>query len=331
MLRLIGFIVIFVIFSMLILPLCITAAYGNLSGRAKQDAGLRDKTNEGEAKKESVLIKLGVGRPKPNGKEIDQFEQYILRVVAAEMPVSFEEEALKAQAVAARTYALRQMGVFAIEDFEQDNFREEEIGQAFLTESEWEQRRTGANAEAYQRLEDVVAMTRGEILQYEEELIEAVFHSTSSGKTESSENMWQAARPYLVSVESEEDLLAPNFSVSKEVTRSEAKDLLMRYLQPTNTSVFEIKILERSDAGYVTKVSVFGKELSGAELRVIFDLRSSHFTLSQQEDSILFETKGYGHGVGMSQYGAHFMAQAGSLYHEILFHYYKDVEISRLF
>ena len=315
-------IVLFVIFVALILPSLITIAYGNFNNTI-QEVSIKKEPPP----KAPVIINNSAEET----SHMDKFEDYILHVVAAEMPISFELEALKSQAIAARTYAIKQ-----IQNYNMDEFRAEEIGQAYLSTEELIERFDENYNEYYAKLKKAIETTKGEILKYNEEPIEAVFHSTSSGKTENSENVWQEALPYLVSVDSADDLLAPNFSVTKEFDASKAREILIQYFHGIGTlqdfpSSFEIKILERSKSGYVTKVSVFGNELSGRELRTIFDLRSSHFTLQQTASKLIFETKGYGHGVGMSQYGANFMAQSGSTYQDILFHYYKDVELFKLY
>lgn len=254
-------------------------------------------------------------------------EDYIKGVVAAEMPVSFEIEALKAQAVAARTYALKH-----IQNTEKINA--EDIGQAYISIEEMK-KRWGDNFDIYyKKVSDAVDATKNEIIVYNNEPIEAVFHSTSAGMTETAENVWKSPLPYIKSVDSSYDVNAPDFEYKTIV---DINDFIKKIKSKNNSAKINsqnimdnIKIISRTKAGYVSNIKIGGVSFTGIEIRQLFSLRSSNFTISSDGKNVIFTTKGYGHGAGMSQYGANFMAKEGKTYKEIINHYYFDVEIRNI-
>jgi len=253
-------------------------------------------------------------------EENPEMESYIIGVVAAEMPVSFEIEALKAQAVAARTYAYRQVGV-------SKKIEPKNIGQAFVTVEEMK-KNWGENFEKnYNKVCSAVNATKNEIMVYGGEPILAAFHSTSGGITENSENVWSEKLSYLKSVDSHEDENAPNFLFNSDFLQSEFKSIFQKEGCTFSSDLKkDISILKRTDAGYVTQIKIGGKVFKGSNVRSLLSLRSTNFTISYDKDKIVFTTKGYGHGAGMSQYGANFMAKKNKNYKEILSHYYYGVE-----
>lgn len=254
-------------------------------------------------------------------------EDYIKGVVATEMPVSFEIEALKAQAVAARTYALKH-----IQSTEKINA--EDIGQAYISIEEMK-KRWGDNFDIYyKKVSDAVDATKNEIIVYNNEPIEAVFHSTSAGMTETAENVWKSPLPYIKSVDSSYDINAPDFEYKITV---DINNFIKKIKSKNNSAKINsknimdnIKIISRTQAGYVSSIKIGGVSFTGIEIRQLFSLRSSNFTISSDGKNIIFTTKGYGHGAGMSQYGANFMAKEGKTYKEIINHYYFDVEIRNI-
>ncbi len=278
------------------------------------------------AKKEDIstlpdkpLTNVLVYNPDTEEQEPVPFENYLKGVVAAEMPASFEMEALKAQAVAARTYAIKHTDTAQIDA--------EKIEQAYVSVEEMK-KNWGAQFDVYySKISDAVDTTRGEILTYHEEPIEAVFHSTSAGITEASENVWSSELPYLTSVDSQEDENAPDFIVDTTIPKTKFWDTI-KQKYPT-MSGHSISIVARTKAGYVKTVQIGTIQVSGVAFRSMFHLRSSCFTITDKPDSFVIETKGYGHGAGMSQYGANFMAKEGKNYKEILTHYYNGVSISK--
>ncbi|WP_157950130.1 stage II sporulation protein D [Vallitalea okinawensis] len=257
-------------------------------------------------------------------------ETYIAGVVAAEVPASYHVEALKAQAVAARTYAYRKIitGTKVLStDFRQ--------GQAFLTEKELKDR-WGEDYYIYmKKINDAVEATRGQILVYNDEPIEAVYHAISAGKTQAADDVWNFELPYLQSVNSPFDLDAGEYEVQNLLTEDAAKVSLQASISGLYLTdeplAKQMKILERSEAGYIVSVQVGNEVISGEELRSAFNTRSSNMTISQSGDEMRIVTKGFGHGVGMSQFGANAMAKDGKEYQGILEHYYVGVQINNIY
>ena len=289
----------------------------------------KDRKKEETSKQE---INIEVYNPETETKEETPFEEYIKGVVGAEMPALFNIESLKAQAVCARTYALREIEHMGLTT---ENLpKPEDIGQAYLSKSELKERWGDNFEEYYKRIEQAVSETSGEIMVYDDEPILAVFHSTSSGYTENSENIWQNPMPYLKSVESSGDTKAPQYEVSKEISYNEIKNMFKNkypdIVFSEDNLINQIKINSISDAGYITSVTVGNKNLTGLEIRGALGLRSSSFTMKDTGNSIIFTTKGYGHGAGMSQYGAEAMANEGYTYKEILQHYYTNIDFKNI-
>ncbi len=259
--------------------------------------------------------------------EIDFFE-YVCGSVAAEMPLSYHDEALKAQAIACYTNALRlknsskSTDTYHISD-------DSSIHQGYLTEEERKEK-WGEDFEKYEaKLKNIVEQVENKAIYYDNELCIAAFHAICSEKTESAENLWGEKIPYLVSVKSSGDNLSPQYSSVVVFD----KDDFVKYgeelgIKEDITSLQNIiKITETSKSDTVLKATVNKKEFTGEEIRKAFSLRSAVFTVECTKNSVTFNVTGYGHGVGMSQYGADFMARQGSTYEEILKHYYTGVEI----
>lgn len=254
--------------------------------------------------------------------------QYLKEVVGAEMPATFSYEALKAQAVAARTYLCAKMD---------ENYEEHKGGvvctdykhcKAWLSESErkaaWEEDK---REEYWRRVSGAVEETAGEIIKYKGEPISAVFHSTSSGKTENSKDVWGKDLPYLQSVVSKGDELSPKFLSEFSCTEQEFCDAVSSKVDNTDWNYGLFSDIVRSDAGGIIKITLGGVEVKGTTFREMFSLRSTNVEIEKVEDRIIMKVKGNGHGVGMSQYGANFMGNNGSSYKEILTYYYRDTTI----
>ncbi len=257
--------------------------------------------------------------------ESANLEDYLLGVVAAEMPASFHAEALKAQAVAARTYIYNSMvAKEANSDHPQANVCTDSAHcKAWLSDAAL---RTdmGENwyTEHYPKIEAAVYETRGEIVTYNSEPIVAVFHSTGSGRTENSADVWGGDLPYLKSVESAGDAVSPKFTSTVEVPKTE----ICETLGVTDAQVYEYT---RSEGGAVLTVNIGGFLFRGTDIRAYFDLNSANFEIEETDTHFIFHVKGNGHGVGMSQYGANFMAENGNSYTEILTTYYTGVTLSK--
>lgn len=259
--------------------------------------------------------------------EIDFFE-YVCGSVAAEMPLSYHEEALKAQAVACYTNALR-LKNSSKDDATYHISDDSSIHQGYLSEDERKEK-WGEDFEKYEaKLKNIVEQVQNKELYYENELCIAAFHAICSGKTESAENLWGEKVPYLVSVKSTGDNLSPQYSsvvvFDKEDFVKYAEDLSIKENITSLKNIIKIKETSKSDT--VLKATVNKKEFTGEEIRKAFALRSAVFSVECTKTTVTFNVIGYGHGVGMSQYGADFMARQGSTYEEILKHYYTGVEI----
>ncbi len=256
-------------------------------------------------------------------------EEYLYGVVAGEMPASFETEALKAQAVAARTYTLNRKKSPNKDHPDADVCSDSAHCKAYLSPEELSQK-FAANPADYEKIRQAVDATKNRILIYNGEPISAVFHSTSSGMTENAEDVWGNAVPYLVSVTSEGEDASPRYQETKVFSFAE-------FQQKINSGTKNVAFGEdpkswfsdwvRNESGSVKSVSLCKTEFSGVELRSLLGLRSANFTV-EIGDSVKITTKGNGHGVGMSQYGANHLAKMGYTYDRILKKYYTGVEIA---
>ena len=248
---------------------------------------------------------------------------YLVGVLAAEMPATFEEEALKAQAVAARSYLERSMASKKHEDA--DICSSPDCCQAYLSKKalkkEW-----GKDHDKYlSRIEAAVTGTDGEYLSYDGEAALTAFHSSSAGATENSGEIW-GELPYLVSVsspETEDDV--PGFVSRVKQSDLDFRDTIL-YLKPdadmTGDADTWVGKITENDSGRVESVKIGGVKFTGTEIRDLFSLRSTAFKIKHADGAFTFTVTGYGHGVGMSQYGAQTMAKSGVNYKEILSHYY---------
>ncbi|UQD53564.1 stage II sporulation protein D [Bacillus methanolicus] len=274
-----------------------------------------------------AAMEVAVYRTAKKKIETLPLDQYLIGVVAAEMPADFQLEALKAQALAARTYIVRQLlnkekiglpeGKADVTDTEihQVYKNNEELKKLWGVDYKWK----------INKITEAVKETSGQILTYEGNPITPTFFSTSNGYTENSEDYWSNSYPYLRSVASPWDKNSPKFISQKIMSVGEFEARLgVKLVDRKNVG----KIIERTAGKRVGKVEINGKVLTGREIRDKLDLRSSDFSWVVKGNNIIITTKGFGHGVGMSQYGANGMASEGKNYKEIVKYYYKGVEIS---
>ena len=259
-------------------------------------------------------------------------QEYILGAVAAEMPVSFETEALKAQAVAAHTYAQRQcLAAAGRDDLHGADFSDDPAKfQAFLTQDELRERWGTHYDVNYRRLSTIVGEVVENVLVYEDEPILAAFHAISSGRTDAAKTIWGTDLPYLQPVECPADKDAPSFEETVSFSPDEAGDRLRGAHPALDLAVepeewFGEPIV--SEAGTVLSIPVADGLFTGGEIRSLFGLRSASFTVSFEKGQFVFTTRGFGHNVGMSQYGANQMARDGADYREILARYYPGAEL----
>lgn len=288
----------------------------------------RHNTEKVPQKDAEVMLQVEIG-----GTVQDMaLSDYLQGVVRAEMPAGFELEALKAQAVAARTYTYYQL---------ESKKSKHESGAALCDEPSCceayiseEKARENWGEKADEKMEKIrraVEETDGIAILYEGKPILAAFHSSSAERTEDAAAAWSASVPYLRPVESpESEETVPNYFSEKAFTEEEFRTLFLKAYPKAKLegSAEEwIGSIAKDDSGYVETVKIGGVKLRGVEVRRIFSLRSACFTVTAKDCTVTFRTEGYGHGVGMSQYGANVLAKEGKDYKEILLWYYTDVTV----
>jgi len=286
------------IFMGLVLPVLLIGGVGNLAEKAEMPSF--------STKDSAVTVNL------TDGRELT-LDVYLQRVVLGEMPVSFEKEALKAQAVAARTYTAKAM---AGGKHEGKLCTDSTCCQAFCDDAVF----ASFTPEEREKAADAVRETDGLVLTYEGALIEATFFSCSGGRTEDAVAVWGTDYPYLRSVESPGEEAAKYDTDSRLVSKGELETALEITLSDNAASwVGEVQL---TSGGGVETIELGGKRCSGVYLRKALGLRSTAFTVTPEGDALRFDTRGYGHRVGLSQYGANAMATDGKDFREILSHYY---------
>lgn len=265
-----------------------------------------------------------------SGQVIDiSLSDYLKGVLIGEMPVTFELEALKAQAVVARTYTLYKIknantrhvgGALMCDDIN--------CCQAYKTKdyamASWDD---DVEMEKWAKIEKAVCDTSGEVILYSGELINAFFHANSGGKTENVKYLWSKVEiPYLISVPGNEvDLHQDSISFTKAEFKEAIKSLVPNYNENS-----KIEIKDYTGSGRVNKLIIDGVEIEGTALRSLTNIKSTNFRIEESGDTLTFYTIGYGHGVGMSQEGANQMALNGADYITIIKHYYTGVEVSKV-
>lgn len=275
------------------------------------------KDNYKETKKENIKKnEITVTVYRNNGKIINlELEEYVLGVVGAEMPASFNIEALKAQAILARTYALKSIK-------NGKKLTDTVSTQAYKDNSELQKLWKNDYTKYYEKIKKAVNQTKGKVILYNNEYIDAVYHSTSNGKTENSKNVWKNSLPYLVSVDSSWDKNVKSYKKETIFEINEFCNILKLDVEEPIT--YEII---HNETGRVRQITINNKTFSGTEFRNLLKLRSADFEIEINDEKIKVTTYGYGHGVGMSQYGANEMAKQGYSYIQILKHYYTGVVI----
>lgn len=316
----------------IVLPIIIVKGC-NFDNDSTTDKENYDQTpdNKNEGRKISVYISQ-----EEKVVEMD-FEEYVKGVVAAEMPVSFELEALKAQAVAARTYALAKVG--KTNGDSEDKHRGADVCtnpghcQAWTSKKnamkKWSMFSSKRN---WNKISSAVESTRGQVITYDGKVINAVFHSNSGGKTEDSEDVWDGVVvPYLKSVDSIGEDNCREYTTTVSLKSAEfKKKLIGEYPEielEGKSMLDDIEILDYTKGGRVRNLKIGNINIKGTEFRNLFALRSANFKLKEEKGKIIITTIGNGHGVGMSQWGANYMAKTGKTYSEIIRYYYKGVEL----
>ena len=267
--------------------------------------------------------------------EVEQvkLDEYLCNVVSAEMPATFEQEALKAQAIVARTYT-----IYKILNKKHDNADicdDSTCCQAWISKDDrlakWEENQRESN---WQKICSAVNETSGKIITYENKPIDAFFHSNSGGITEVPVNVWGGTGyPYLQSVETSGENTYTQYASEVILSQEELINKLKEKYSDISidfTNSEDIKILEYTESTRVKTIKFGNHEISGVEARTLFGLKSTNFEISRDGNNIKFSVKGYGHGVGMSQTGADSMAKNGSRAEEIIKHFYTGVEITEV-
>ena len=253
-----------------------------------------------------------------------RLEDYVVGAVAGEMPVSFLDEALKAQAVACRSYALKKM-----EDNKNNSYDvvDTTSNQVYLDLDDLKNNWKDNYVSYLNKIRDVVNATSMEYLEYNGKVANTMFFSTSNGYTEDSQVVFSESVPYLKSVESEWDSdVNSNFNYSITMTL----DNFYKSLGLNYNKKLSVIIIERSSSNRIVKIKINGVLFKGTDIYNKLKIRSTDFSLVQDGDNVIIKTRGFGHGVGMSQYGAYGMAKKGYNYEEILNHYYEGTKLKKL-
>jgi len=316
--------VLLTLLSLLLLILIIPSVIVLPFGKEKLEATLtREEPVVEDAGPEAISV--AVMRDKSDTIEDVSLESYIVGVVAAEMAPDFDMEALKAQALAARTYTVSHLmgkseeSTYDITDTVQH--------QVYKNDQELQEQWGSAYEKNIKKIRSAVEATKGEILTYNDTPIMPAFFSMSNGYMENSEDYWENELPYLRSVASPWELDNPKLLSQETFSAEELQTLLAVDLsQAASTDM----VIARKESGRVDQLTIEGHTFTGREVRDKLNLRSSDFSVKQNNGHFTFTTKGFGHGIGMSQYGADGMAKEGKTYQEIVKYYYQGVEISSL-
>jgi len=304
----------------LVIPTLIVIPFGS---EDEHEAASLETKAEPVAELATSPVSVAVMRDAYDEVEDVDLEEYVVRVVASEMPAEFEVEALKAQALAARTYIVNHK--LYTDDSDEYDVTDTVMHQVYKDDYEL-QKEWGSDYEwKLNKITEAVNATQGEILTHNDAPITPAFFSTSNGYTENSEDYWENELPYLRSVESHWDEDSPKFMDQKTFSVEQLEEALEIDL-PYNEA-FQIEVT-RTESERVDQLALNGNEISGREVREKLELQSSDFSIKQRDNHLIFTTKGYGHGIGMSQYGANGMAEEGNSYQEIVEYYYNDIEIS---
>ncbi|TYR80159.1 stage II sporulation protein D [Priestia megaterium] len=314
------FVVVLLIPTVLVVPFA-----ENTSEKPTENRGQSTEKEE-LASSADPSVEVAVYRTQTKQIEKLPLEEYIVGVVAAEMPAEFELEALKAQSLAARTYIVQKMMENPDITLPKGAHVTDTVDyQVYLSRADLKKRWAENYDWKMKKITQAVKETEGQILTYKNEPINATFFSTSNGYTEDSESYWSNSIPYLKSVESHWDKQSPEFINQKIMSIADFEHKLGVNIKGTDSVG---KITARTSGQRVDYVEINGDKITGKEIREKLDLHSADFTWMKQGNNIVINTKGYGHGIGMSQYGANGMAIEGKTYKDIVTHYYTGIAIT---
>ncbi len=275
--------------------------------------------SEAEEKEPTINVK----DKEDNIKNIN-LEEYLIGVLAAEMPASFHEEALKAQAVASRSYAAYKIKTNQNQEYD---ILTDVTNQSYITKEEMQEKWASEYEFYLSKITNAVNSTKGEVMYYDNEIIEAFYFAMSNGATEDAQSVFAENLPYIKSVSSTWD----NESLNNFIVKATfTKEKFCEALALENCTTININNTNRSSTNRVNKITINNQEFKGTDLRKKLNLRSTDFTIEIGEKNIDITTKGYGHGVGMSQYGANGMAKEGYTYKEILNYYYNEITVNKI-
>lgn len=250
-------------------------------------------------------------------------EDYVVGVLAGEMPIEFEMEALKAQAVAARSYVLKKMSYNKEKEYD---VVDTVMNQVYL-DNDYLKKTWGKDyVKKINKLKTAVIETNYQYVDYNGNIADTMFFSTSVGETENSEEVFSNKVPYLKSVSSTWDEISPVYKLNYQFKLSE----FLSKLDLPYSNFVKLEVIDSTSTGRVKRIKINEKTFDGSVVVTKLKLKSNHFTIKQDGDTINITTKGYGHGVGMSQYGAQGMALNGYSYEEILMHYYQGTSIKKI-
>ena len=324
--------IIFIFISLIITPLFIirgSTTDSNAFDNTNQTTAIEttSKSSDTTTNDDSITVFLS-----NQNKNITMSEfEYVCGSVAAEMPLAYHEEALKAQAVACYTNCLRLKNSNNKDESNGADISDDiSVHQGYITEDERKEK-WGDDFNKYEsKLRSIVTDVLGEYITYDKKICVAAFSAICTGTTETAENVWGSKTPYLVSVKSEGDKLSPTYSSTVTFSKSQFISIMKDLGVSIDSKADLTEIIGKpkaTKAGTVLTIKINSKEVTGSNMRQAFSLRSPAFKITATENEVTFNVSGYGHGVGMSQYGADYMARQGSTYDEILKHYYKGVEI----
>lgn len=303
-----------VLMSIILVPLSITNFFYDYKVK-KLSTGFIEK------KETETLVRV---LRRDNNIDSINLEEYLIGVVSAEVPASFEEEAIKAQAVAARTYALKKIQSSQNQSYDvTDNTNT----QVYQTDEQLRAKWKDNYDKYYNKIKKCIEQTKGEYLTYNDEIIYAFFFSTSNGKTEDNKDVFGQDLPYLKVVDSSfDENETSSFYSEKEYSLEEFYQKLgINYNNNLN-----ITDIIYTSSNRIKSIKINNQEFKGRDLQKKLSLRSNDFTIEKQDNIIKIKTKGFGHGVGMSQYGANALAKQNKTYDEILKYYYQGTNLKKL-
>jgi len=312
------------LFIVLVIPSLIVIPFSYAS-KTVEGSDHQEKAEAATAKRKDPAVAISVYRTAEKKVETPSLRDYLVGVVASEMPAEFNEEALKAQALLARTFIVKRLLTKQM-TVDKTVVTDTAEYQVFKDKSELKRIWGKAYSWKLKKIEEAVDATVGQIITYHGNPITASFFSTSNGYTESAEDYWKSPVPYLKSVKSPWDVDSPKYKKTIQLPVTKVEKKLQITLSQVNGRVGSN--IKRTVGHRVASINIGGKIWTGRDIREKLDLRSSDFEMVRNGNTLFIATKGYGHGVGMSQYGANEMANDGKSYKDIVKYYYQGIKVT---